>query len=176
MVAFRTADGLAARTAMRAVRAGTGSASGNGSAASSRDRSRGSGTLASSEAPGGTTGNDSQSFSGQRITIAAKVDRAMDTGNTSGGNGGQVTGNGLAIQGHNGSNGARAGSGGDGSFGGARTGGGESRITGVPGGSNRADGNGMGVAVAEAVVGQGTEACRATAPGRQLTAMRGCMA
>ena len=38
--------------------------------------------------PGGTTGNDSQSFSGQRITIAAKVDRAMDTGNRSGGNGG----------------------------------------------------------------------------------------
>ena len=144
--------------------------------ASGKDGSRGGGILVSSEAPGKTTGNNSQSFSGQRITIAAKVDRAMDTGNRSGGNGGQVTSNGLASQGHNGSNGARAGSGCDGSFGGARTSGGESRITGVPGGSNRADGDGMGVAVAEAVAGWGTEACRATAPGRQPMAMRGCMA
>ena len=53
-----------------------------------KDGSRGVGILTSFEAPGGMTGNDSQSFSSQWITIAARVDRATDTGNGSGSIGG----------------------------------------------------------------------------------------
>ena len=54
------------RTATRAVVAGAGSASG-------KDGSHGSGILVTSEAPGGTTGSDSQPFGGQQIACWGMV-------------------------------------------------------------------------------------------------------
>ena len=77
MVAFRTVDGLAARTAMRAVRAEAGSASG-------KDRSRGGGILVSSEAPGKTTGNGGCDMAANSDGAqAGSSDCAMGMGNRS---------------------------------------------------------------------------------------------
>ena len=65
----------ALRTVTWAVMAGAGSALG-------KDGSHGSGILVTSEAPGGTTGSDSQLFGGQRITLAASTGWGTDTGDS----------------------------------------------------------------------------------------------
>ena len=67
----------ALRMATQAMMAGAGLASG-------KDGSRDGGNLVSFEVLGGTTGNDSQPFGGQRITLAASTGWGTDTGNSNG--------------------------------------------------------------------------------------------
>ena len=67
----------ALRTVTWAFTAGVGLASG-------KDGSHDGGNLVSFEAPGGTTGNDSQPFGGQQITLAASTGWGTDTGDSNG--------------------------------------------------------------------------------------------